>query len=88
MDVLLLLGKLIRACPRHRLLTGADGKRRRRLRAAYKQWREKVESPLERADKAVERLASFGYRPTISLVMPAYNTPPRILEAAIRSVLA
>lgn len=35
---------------------------------------------------AEKSIAGFGYKPLISIVMPTYNTQPRFLEAAIRSV--
>ncbi|MEG5023672.1 tetratricopeptide repeat protein [Microcoleus sp. AT8-B5] len=54
---------------------------------AYTKWRAK-NSPRE-ADlrKMAEILEIFNYKPLISIVMPAYNTPENYLQEAIESVL-
>ncbi|MEG4200416.1 glycosyltransferase, partial [Microcoleus sp. Pol12A5] len=54
---------------------------------AYTKWRAK-NSPRE-ADlrKMAETLEIFSYKPLISIVMPAYNTPENYLQEAIESVL-
>ncbi|MBE9163728.1 tetratricopeptide repeat protein [Tychonema sp. LEGE 06208] len=54
---------------------------------AYTKWRAK-NSPRE-ADlrKMAEIVEIFNYKPLISIVMPAYNTPENYLQEAIESVL-
>jgi len=62
------------------------------LRAAFTQYlafrrysRRQGPSP-EMRRQMVENLQAFAFRPTISIVMPTYNTPERWLDSAIRSV--
>ncbi len=49
---------------------------------AYQKWIEQYE------DSTATELALLDYTPTISIIMPTYNTPKRYLEEAIGSVLA
>jgi GT2 family glycosyltransferase/SAM-dependent methyltransferase len=59
--------------------------RRVKHNRAYQTWirlREQRDSP----DQAQVNMAQFQYRPTISVLMPVYNTPPEYLEKAITSV--
>ena len=43
--------------------------------------------PIDLLDHS-ERLQELPYQPTISILVPVYNTRPAFLEAALRSVLA
>lgn len=51
----------------------------------YERWIEEFERPNERLIEL--QIANIQTRPLISIVMPVYNTDPRELTAAIRSVL-
>ena len=41
-----------------------------------------------RPDDLDRRIAALGVRPRFSIILPTYNTPPALLEAALASVLA
>ncbi|MBK8340773.1 MAG: glycosyltransferase [Flavobacteriales bacterium] len=54
----------------------------------YHQWMaHHFARPSDLRDHA-EQVRDFSYRPLVSIVMPVYNTPVELLEAAIRSVRA
>jgi len=55
----------------------------------YVRWVEELDTPTTR-ELAILRVsvASFATKPTISVVMPVYNTAPEILDEAIRSIRA
>jgi GT2 family glycosyltransferase len=54
---------------------------------SYETWIERYDTLSER-DRAliVERIAELSYRPTVSVIMPVYNTPEEWLRHAIDSV--
>lgn len=53
----------------------------------YSQWIEKTEQPkLEKFLKT--KLCTFDLQPTISILLPTYNTNPKLLEECIQSVIA
>ena len=55
--------------------------------ADYQSWR-KRHARLDRAERRRigQEIATWTSPPLISVLMPVYNTPPKVLEAAIRSV--
>jgi GT2 family glycosyltransferase len=61
----------------------------RRFRKSYTSWIRRYDR-ITAADRAIiaRRLADFAHRPKISIVMPAYESNPRHLRAAIESVRA
>jgi GT2 family glycosyltransferase len=67
---------------RPRAKSGVDPK------SEYKRWTRLCEEYRYKPEAAERTLNSFHYRPTISIVMPAYNSPPQYLEKAIQSVLS
>jgi GT2 family glycosyltransferase/2-polyprenyl-3-methyl-5-hydroxy-6-metoxy-1,4-benzoquinol methylase len=58
------------------------------IQSDYEQWIEKYEKPSLRPELIEQAIAGFAERPKISLVMPVYNPPPNLLDAAIASVRA
>src|SRR5919199_854156 len=50
--------------------------------ASYHQWMERVEPT------TVSPLARDGFRPLISIIVPAYNTPDKYLNPLVDSILA
>ncbi|PHX57425.1 glycosyl transferase family 2 [Tychonema bourrellyi FEM_GT703] len=54
---------------------------------AYTKWRAKHSPRDSDLRKMAETLEIFNYKPLISIVMPAYNTPENYLQEAIESVL-
>src|SRR6185437_14872158 len=55
---------------------------------SYNHWIKATEKPLYNPKRIRQEIAAFKYKPKISIVMPVYNTPIRLLNAAIRSVQA
>lgn len=55
---------------------------------SYDYWIKHVERRSYDAGRAANDIGSFRYKPTISVVMPVYNTPPGLLDLAIQSVRA
>lgn len=51
----------------------------------YEQWRVKNEPSLP--ELSIQKSHQFEYRPKISIITPTYNTPIRILKAALDSVI-
>ena len=51
---------------------------------SYSQWIEHVEKRAYKPGRIKKEIANFDYKPTISVVMPAYNTPIEILNLAIQ----
>src|ERR1044071_1661373 len=54
---------------------------------AYAQWAERNERLRYTGDRALEQVKQFAYRPTISIILPVYNTPAALLRKAIESAL-
>jgi hypothetical protein len=77
----------------HQFVLVLRGKRRHPFlsvnEGAYRRWLKKHE--LQLTEEAVTRLkkesGEFKYRPLVSIVVPAYNTPREWLEKAVESVL-
>lgn len=55
---------------------------------SYQKWITTREAPTLNRDDALKAIARFTYRPKISIIMPVYNTPEKLLRRAIESVLA
>jgi GT2 family glycosyltransferase/SAM-dependent methyltransferase len=53
---------------------------------SYEHWIKHVEQRSCDAGRIEREIASFGYKPRISVVVPVYKTPPELLDLAIRSV--
>lgn len=58
------------------------------LNAEYQEWLSRHAPRAADIDAAYAEAARFVYRPTISLIVPIYNTPKSLLEAMIASVQA
>lgn len=59
-----------------------------RQEARYSDWIERFDDKPEADRAAYERkLATLGTRPLFSIIMPTFDAPPELLEAAIESVL-
>jgi GT2 family glycosyltransferase len=56
--------------------------------ASYQRWIRTVEMPSRDPARIQTAIADFSYQPKISVLMPVYNTPLRVLEVAINSVRA
>lgn len=54
---------------------------------AYAQWAARTERLRDDRDRALAGINRFTYRPTISILLPVYNTPTELLRKAIESVL-
>lgn len=54
----------------------------------YRRWIETREKPSIDVPAIQRSIAEFKYTPTISIVMPVYNTPAELLDAALGSVRA
>ena len=57
------------------------------LKSEYKRWTQLCEEYRYKPEAAARTLASLEYRPTISIIMPAYNSQAGYLTRAIESVL-
>jgi len=55
---------------------------------SYERWIQRREVPTIDKTRIRESIATFKYTPKISIVMPVYNTPEKLLELAIESVRA
>src|SRR5258708_1617634 len=55
-------------------------------RFTYHDWIKNVERRAYSADSIRLAIANFHYKPKISVILPVYQTPRKILDAAIRSV--
>lgn len=53
----------------------------------YRQWLEHQALTTERVAKMRDEVTAFDYNPTLSIVMPVYDTKPEWLTAAIESVM-
>lgn len=53
---------------------------------SYAHWIRYCEHPTSDPKRIEQEIKGFRYTPKISIVMPVYNTPPRLLDLAIRSV--
>jgi GT2 family glycosyltransferase len=53
---------------------------------SYEDWIRRCERRSSDPGRIERQISNFHYRPKISVVMPVYNTPPGLLELAIRSV--
>jgi GT2 family glycosyltransferase len=56
-------------------------------KSEYKRWTRLCEEYRYQPDAAARAANSFKYRPVISIIMPAYNSPAAYLSKAIESVL-
>ena len=54
----------------------------------YQRWIETREKPSVDVPAILRDIEGFHYKPTISILMPVYNTNPKLLDAAIESVRA
>src|ERR1044072_2666656 len=54
---------------------------------AYRDWAKRCARWRKSRAEALEQINRFTYRPTISIMLPVYNTPPQFLRQAIESVL-
>ena len=71
-----------------RLKQNASKSPQARAQASYKQWIEKFDTiSAEDRQAMAEMMGTFSTRPTISVVMPVYNTPEKLLRECIDSVL-
>ena len=66
---------------------GSPSSRAVEPRLAYRQWAERNERLRYTGDRALEQINRFAYRPTISIILPVYNTPAELLRKTIESVL-
>lgn len=75
------VGQVIRGKRKHPILSISNG--------AYRRWIKKHEGILSEQETAQfkKECREFKYKPLISIVVPAYNTPGEWLEKAIKSVL-
>lgn len=72
-----------------RLLMAEPRLARLRDRALYRRWIARCDRRDESARRVIgDSIAGFAHRPLISVVMPAYETPPALLRRAIASVRA
>jgi GT2 family glycosyltransferase len=55
---------------------------------SYSQWIKKYEPSKKELLIQSQISRAFRYKPLVSIIMPVYNPPPKILEKAIQSVLA
>lgn len=56
--------------------------------APYDAWLAANAPSPRRAARLAEEIAALGIRPKFSILTPVFNTPPALLDAAVRSVLA
>ncbi|HKQ06591.1 MAG TPA: glycosyltransferase family 2 protein [Blastocatellia bacterium] len=54
---------------------------------SYEMWAKRCEQFRYNREKARQRISRFHYKPTVSIVMPVYNTPREYLTKAIDSVV-
>lgn len=75
------LGQVLRGKRRHPFLSVSEG--------AYRRWIKKhdIELTEEIVTQLKKESGEFKYRPLVSIVVPAYNTPQEWLEEAVESVL-
>jgi GT2 family glycosyltransferase len=67
-----------------RLLPGGSASRQL---SEYNEWIAQNEAGAEELEQQKTASEKFDYRPLISFITPVYNTPPRLLEEMIQSVL-
>jgi len=53
---------------------------------SYRYWIKHSERPSYNPERIIQEVATFHYKPKISIVMPVYNTPKGFLDSAIQSV--
>jgi GT2 family glycosyltransferase len=53
---------------------------------SYELWAERCERLRYNSERAADRINGFTFKPTISLILPVFNSPPEYLRKAIDSV--
>jgi GT2 family glycosyltransferase len=84
---LLNLYRTLRFRVKHPIAQGIRKLRGTDRHLSYEEWIRRVEQRSYDPGRIAQAIANFRYRPKISIIMPVYNTPLEILNAAIRSVL-
>ena len=64
------------------------GERQKPLPTEYQKWFEQHRASAQDVQRMHDEARAFGSRPLISIIMPAFDTPVKLLEEAVQSVLA